>query len=49
MLDDEHRVAKIAEAEQGLNQPLVVARMQTDTGFIENVENAHQLRTDLRC
>ena len=37
MLDDDHRVAEIAQPPQRLQQPLVVALMQADRGLVEHV------------
>src|SRR5262245_44727169 len=48
MLDDEHRIAQIAQALQRDKQPVVVALMQADARFIENVEHAHEARANLR-
>src|SRR4051812_6970698 len=48
VFDDEDGVPKITQTLQGLEQPLVVALVQTDARFIENVENPHQSRADLR-
>ena len=49
VLDDDQRVALIAEPQQGSDQPVIVPLMQPDTRFIENVDDTHQTRTDLRC
>src|SRR5579859_849301 len=49
VFDDQDRVPKIAELLQRAEQAIVVASMQADGGFIQNVENAAQARTDLRC
>src|SRR5689334_17521135 len=48
VFDDEHRVAKIAQRRQSLQQLLIVARMQPDRRFVEHVQHSSQLRTDLR-
>ena len=37
------RVAYVAQFLQGCYQPFVVALMQSDAGFVENVENVDQL------
>ncbi len=48
VLDDEDRVAQVAQIEQGADQPAVVALMQADARLIQDVEHAHELRADLR-
>ncbi len=48
MFDDDQRVAEVAQTEQRLQQPGVVARVQADRGFVENVQHAGQPATDLR-
>ena len=48
VLDDDDRVAEIAQAAQRFEQALVVALMQADRRFVEHVEHARQARTDLR-
>ena len=40
VLDDEHRVALIAQLPQDLDQPLVVARVQADRRLVEHVQRA---------
>ena len=35
-------------ADAGVNQPDIVTLMQSDTGFIQNIQHIHQLRTNLR-
>ena len=47
VLDDEHRVTQIAQRGQSIQQAPVVTRMQSDRRFIENIEHAAKLRTDL--
>ena len=47
MLDHDDRVAKIAQIDQRVEQPLIVALVQTDGGFIEDVHDADQPRPDL--
>ena len=46
MLDHQHRVALLLQITQGFDQPAVVARMQTDRGFVEHVADPHQARAD---
>ena len=48
VLDHDHRVAEIAQALEGFQQPRVVALMQADRGFVQHVEHAGQARADLR-
>ena len=48
MLDDDERVAEIAEMLQRRQEAVVVALMKSDARFIEDVEHAHESRTDLR-
>ena len=48
MLDDDQRVAQIAQALERLEQAGVVALVQADGGLVEDVQNAHQRRADLR-
>src|SRR5438477_176326 len=40
VLDDNQRVAQIAELLQGLQQANIVARMQADRRLIENIQHA---------
>jgi len=47
MLDDDHAVAQVAQALQGHEQTVIVALVQADRGFIEDVEDAGQPATDL--
>ena len=48
VLNDEDRVAEIAHPHERLDEPLVVALMQTDRGLVEDVQHADQTRTNLR-
>ena len=48
VLDDDDGVADIAQALEGGQQALVVAVVQADRGFVEDVEHADQSRADLR-
>ncbi len=48
VLDDDHRVADIAQVRQRVEQPRVVALVQADRRLVENVEHACQARADLR-
>ena len=47
VLDDDHRVAHVAEPLEGGDQAVVVARMQADRGLVEDVEHADQPGPDL--
>ena len=48
VLDDQDGVAQIAQMLERAEQAFVVARVEADGGFIENVKHAAQARTDLR-
>ncbi len=48
VLDDQHRIAQVAQSFERGEQPAVVARVQADGGLVEHVENAAQSRADLR-
>ena len=47
MLDDDDGVAQIPQMEQGLEQPFVIALVQTDTRFIQHIHDPHQTGADL--
>ena len=47
VLDHEHRVAEVAQPDQGVDEPAVVALVQTDRRLVEHVQHAHQSRADL--
>ena len=47
VLDHDDRVAEIAQIDQRVEQPLIVALMQSDRGLIENVHDADQAGADL--
>ena len=42
MLDDDDGVARVAEFFQNADEPLGVARMQADAGFVQNEERVDQ-------
>ena len=42
-----HRVARVAQTFQRVNQAHVVALMQSDGGFVQNVEHVDELRPNL--
>ena len=48
VLDDEHRVAEGLEPLQRADQLVVVALVEPDRGLVEDVEDADELRADLR-
>ena len=48
VLDDDHRVAGVAQLLQAADQPPVVALVQADRRLVEDVEHIHQFRSDLR-
>jgi hypothetical protein len=47
MLDHDNGIAEIAQAEQGVQQALVVALMQADRRLIQHVHHADQACADL--
>ena len=47
VFDHEYRVTEIAQVAQGLDEPFIVALMQADRGFIEDVHDASEARADL--
>ena len=48
VLDDDHRVADVAQTLERRDHLDVVFRVQTDARLVEHVEHAHQPRSDLR-
>ena len=48
MLDDEHRVAEVAQTFQRGDEAFVVALVQADARLVQNVEHAGQAAADLR-
>jgi hypothetical protein len=48
VLDDDQRVALVAQREEGRDQPLVVARVQADARLVEDVEDAGEVGAELR-
>ena len=48
VLDDEDGIAEVAQVFESGEKTPVVAVVQSDGRFVENVENAAQLRSDLR-
>ena len=49
VLDDDDRVADVAQFLERFNEFVVVALVQTNTWLVQNVKHACQLRADLRC
>ena len=47
VLDDDDRVAQVAQLGERVEQALVVARVEADRGFVEDVEHADQAAADL--
>ena len=43
----DHRIAEVAEVAQGPEEPGIIALVQADAGFVQNIENAGQPGTDL--
>ena len=48
MFDDKEGVAPITKATEDAEKLLIVARVETDSGFIEYVKYALEVRTELR-
>jgi hypothetical protein len=48
MLDDDQRVAQVAQAMQRAYQFSVIPLVQADAWFIKNVEYTHEVAADLR-
>ena len=48
VLDDDERVAKVAQSLERGEQLVVVALVQADGRLVEDIEHAHQARADLR-
>ena len=48
VLDDHERVSFFAQGREGIEQSQIVARMQADGGFVQNIKNAAQIRAELR-
>ncbi len=40
MLDDDHRVADVAQMDERFEEPRIVALMQADRGLVQDIENA---------
>ena len=48
VLDDENRIAEIAQTAEGLQETFIVALMEADRRFVEHIEHAGEPRPDLR-
>ena len=48
MLHDQHRIAEVAQALEGLEQARIVALVQADRRLVEDVQHPGQSRADLR-
>ena len=49
VLDDQNRVSKVAQMAKRIEKLIIIALVKADGGLVENVENAHKARADLRC
>ena len=47
VFNNQNRIAQISEMLQCMDQLTVITLMQANTGFIQNIEHTHQLRSDL--
>jgi hypothetical protein len=48
VLDDDHRVAEVAQVAQRVEQAGIVALVQADGRLVQHVEHAGEARADLR-
>ncbi len=48
VLDDNHRIAEVAQMLEGADQPVIIALVQADARLIQHIKNAHQARANLR-
>src|SRR5690606_36748800 len=49
VLDDDHRVAQVAQVFERTDQADIVSCVQADAGFIQNIEYTDKLGSDLCC
>ena len=49
VFDDDKRIAVEGESFQGVEKPGVVTCVEADGRFVENVQDASQIRAELRC
>ena len=47
VLDDDQRIAEVAQTFEGRQQLVVVTLMQADGRLVEDIQHAHQRRADL--
>jgi len=47
VLDDDHRVAEVAQALERRDEAPIVALVQSDGRFVEHVEHANEVAADL--
>jgi hypothetical protein len=47
VLDDDERVAHVPQPDQGLDEAVVVALMQSDGGLVQDVQDAYEAGADL--
>ena len=47
MFDHDYGIAQVAQLTEGAQQPVIVALMQSDRGFVENIKHAGQAGADL--
>ena len=48
VFDDDHRIAQVPEPDQCFQKPSVVALMEADGRFVQDIEDTCQPRTNLR-
>src|ERR1700680_2176815 len=47
VLDNDQRVAEVAEPQERVDEPAIIALVQSDRRFVQDVQDAHQLGSDL--
>ena len=47
VLDDDERVTQVSQFQQGIDEPAIVSLVETNTGFIQDIEDAGKARTNL--
>ena len=47
VLHDQHGIAQIAQPQQGLQQPVIIALVQADTRLVQDIQHPHQPGPDL--
>ena len=48
VLHHQYRVSQIAKPRQGIQQPVIIARVQPDGWLVQHIQHAAQFRADLR-